>query len=119
MKKNNNEEIYSIRFYIFSIILFPCLFFCLGYLTKSLYLEHLQKDDYQSKINGLWFKGLDNETSAITEAQKWDTGGDWVCINIRNKSYSSMVKTINHEVAHEVFARNCENNLTRCTDILK
>ncbi len=42
----------------------------------------------------------------------------WVCVNIKYMSYERAVEVCHHEVAHEIFAEECEDNITKCMEVI-
>lgn len=42
--------------------------------------------------------------------------GDWVHINIQNLNYTNAQHACLHEVGHEIFARECADNETKCLE---
>lgn len=73
--------------------------------------------NYDREYNGLYIRNQQYiETKKITET--YDAYGDWICVNIRDMSYSEALTTCNHEVGHEIFAEQCEKNATKCMEVI-
>jgi len=100
-------------FIIIVIILFTFLGGALGWIINEVYDSY----NYQREYNGLWLKGY-NETQVDEITYEKDSGGDWVCVNIRDMSYKEALETCSHEVGHEIFAEFCEDNITKCFDVV-
>lgn len=45
--------------------------------------------------------------------------GHWVCVNIEEVSYERAVEVCKHEVGHEIFAEECEKNMTKCLEVFE
>jgi hypothetical protein len=84
----------------------------LGYVVHE--IEH-SKDRV---LDGLW---VDNEnwSEVYQTAKEYDKNGDWICVNIKGMTYPKMFETIKHEIGHEIFARSCEKNLTKCLAVIE
>ena len=64
-----------------------------------------------ARIDGVWLRNLDSLTNYE---------GRFICINIdETKTLKELSSTCTHEAAHEVFARECENNIDKCLGELK
>lgn len=85
-----------------------------GYLSNDVYRDWSNK----RIVDGLRFETSNSWNDALKVAQSRDSYGDWVCINIRGMEYSRAVQVVNHEVGHEIFAEECENNFTKCLDVV-
>jgi len=44
--------------------------------------------------------------------------GHWIHIHVDEMKYEDIVTTCIHEATHEAVARKCENNYTKCKEIL-
>jgi hypothetical protein len=69
---------------------------------ESLDYEH-ENGDCSYIFDGCW---------ASVQAGK--NTGNWICVNIKNMSWERAVDVCEHEVGHEMFARSCEKNITKC-----
>jgi len=73
---------------------------------------------YKNVANKKILNGLNIRGSTFTGAQdlsrKMDSNGDWVCVNILGMDYRQAIETVNHEVGHEIFANECEDNIEEC-----
>lgn len=85
--------------------------FWIGYQTAN-----DQNDITGNKIDGMWIKGDMNKTAVKDYVQERDTGGDWICVNIKGMTYQRMIEVCNHEAGHEIFAEKCEKNIEKCID---
>jgi hypothetical protein len=70
-------------------------------------------------FNGLRFEDTDNYGKAMQIAHDTEGTGDWVCINIKDMDYKQAVKTCQHEVGHEIFAKECEKDIDKCMEAVK
>lgn len=59
---------------------------------------------------GLYMEYQPNWTSAMNEASNYDAQGDWIAINLRGLSFEESKRVVEHELAHEIFARYCSKN---------
>jgi hypothetical protein len=90
----------------------------IGLFTMGWYSNDLYKDYSNEKIiGGLWIPNS-NQTNAIETSLKFDGLGNWVCINVKEDSYEDIIKTCTHEASHELFARTCEENVTKCMELI-
>lgn len=106
-------EAYKVILSILGIIIAICLI-SLGWIGGDIYREY--KND--RILNGLWF-GSGSYTEIREKAYNLDDSGEWVCINIDEKmNYNTIVKTCEHEASHELFARKCTKNETKCLEIM-
>ncbi len=69
-----------------------------------------------------WGYGIgDTPSSAgkIAQLGYWTANntGDFVCVNIKGMTIDSAISTCKHEVGHEIFARTCENDFSKCGNI--
>jgi hypothetical protein len=69
--------------------------------------------------NGLYISQADNVQTATNIAKKWESKGDWVCINVAYDMPPSLAfETCVHECGHraytEIFAKQCEKDFTKC-----
>ena len=102
--------------YVLSIVLMISIFACgigIGWAGNKLY------DAYSNKrvLNGLWINYNITNLDAVKEAEKYDEYGTWVCVNIKQMKYQDIIDTCIHEASHELFARNCETNATKCMEL--
>lgn len=84
----------------------------LGFGLSTYYNFKYKSDDCstQAKINGLWLPDI----KALSQYE-----GEYICINIENVDTLSQLKnTCEHEVGHEIFARECESNFTKCLEVV-
>lgn len=82
----------------------------LGWLSNDIYREITLK----KSVNGLWIGNNWSKSQAVDYAYNRESVGSWICINIKGMTIKEMQKTCEHESAHELFARYCENNITKC-----
>ena len=78
---------------------------------------------WEEIINHRDFDGLHTKTnshdSAIQIAQKYDSYGDWICINTKGMSYKECVITAQHECGHEVFAEIIEKHPEKIESVME
>lgn len=106
----NKQKIFSIA----STLFFIACFFTLGWASSELY----DVLDYQRQVNGLYMRNYDY-SDAKDLAYERDEYGDWVCVNIRKMDYETAYEICRHEISHEIFAENCEGNITKCLEAIK
>jgi hypothetical protein len=87
-------------------------FFAIGFFSKDIYNAYSSQRFY----DGIRFEANNSQTAAIQTAQNMDYYGDWVCINIKGMDYRRAVEVCNHETGHEIFAEECENNMSKCLE---
>lgn len=99
-------------------IMMKCIFiisiFMLGGAIGFLYDEVI---NYTRDYNGLWLTE-ESYQKAKQKAESYEMTGRWVCVNIQNMNFNEAVRTCKHETAHEMFARHCQENLTKCMQSL-
>ena len=95
------------------ILIFYLLIFGVGWAGNFIYRGYTNQRTY----DGLWLSGY-NKTDANNEAYNKDILGEWVCVNINGMSYKRAIEVINHEVGHEMFAEECEKNISKCMEII-
>lgn len=96
------------------VILLGILFFIfLGFSIGASTVEPEKKE-----VSGLRFENITGQ-EAINSAYNYTSDADWVLIDVSNMDYEEMVRVCNHEIAHEIFARECENNITKCMEVEK
>jgi hypothetical protein len=101
------------KFFISLIIFGAVLFMIMGWLGNDVYRHYSNK----RVLNGLWI-GYGNYTNAKDIADKRDTLGMWVCVNVKGMDYETCVETSKHECGHEIFAKMCEDG-EKCFKIAK
>lgn len=97
--------------WIIIIIVGICLI-GIGYFGNEAYRYY----NYQSEYKGLWIPYINNKPEALEKAYNYDTYGNWICINIRDSSFEEIINTCEHEAGHELFARACAKNETKCLE---
>lgn len=40
--------------------------------------------------------------------------GDWIHINVEDRNYNESLRVCKHEIAHEIFARECSDDFDKC-----
>lgn len=72
-------------------------------------------------LQGLWFgNGNWNYTEVKQSANKLDSSGQWVLVNINKQtSYEDIIKICEHEASHELFVRQCTSNVSECMELMK
>jgi hypothetical protein len=83
---------------ILGIIFLLVSSFILGWFVKPVSYS-------EKKYDGCWYS-VKNPTSL----------DDWVCVNIGDMSYERALEVCSHEVGHEIFAEECEKNITKCME---
>lgn len=74
-------------------------------------IQKVESCSTQAKIAGLWLPNL-------TKLSEYD--GKYICININSvKTLAELNRVCNHEIGHEVYARECETNITKCLEMEK
>ena len=84
----------------------------LGWVSNEIY-ENYQ---YDKQFEGLRFVGNSSHIYALEKTEEYDEYGDWVCVNVRDMDYSRALEVCQHEVGHEIFAKECEKNMTKCRE---
>lgn len=90
------------------------LIFCLGFICCILYNEFSNK----RIVDGLRFEGNYSHPTALEKSKGYDKNGDWVCVNVKGMDYKYAIGIIQHEVAHELFAEECEDNIEKCMEVI-
>jgi len=100
---------------ISGILLIGMLFgmFLVGWFGNEIYKTKTN----QRELDGLYLRNW-NYTRVKDYTEERDTRGDWVCVNIRNMDWNRAVEVIQHEVGHEIFAEECEKNITKCMGVI-
>lgn len=94
------------------VILIGSIFF-LGWFGNTLYKDWNNK----KTLDGMWLQGY-NEKEAYNELNSLDNSGEWVCVNVdKTMSYKDIIETCEHEASHELFARKCTENVSKCMDV--
>lgn len=126
-RKNCIEALQSKKM-VWVMVFFTIFSFFLAGFSAGSYFGQKKTLDNQNliKTNQEYVKELDGQ---------WCTDGteDWVCINVRDMDYERALETCRHEVGHEIyynrhpidynsldseiFAENCEKNMTECLEI--
>lgn len=100
---------------LFLTLLLSVLFISGGVIGFSVAKIIEGNKDAKKVLNGMWMNER-NWSDAYKTAKDRDSNGEWICVNLANMEYNDMVTTIQHEVAHELFAEKCENNITKCIE---
>ena len=91
-------------------------------IVLSMGIGWIGNDAYKYYSNQRILDGLrleaNSQINAMDKAEKADMMGDWVCVNIKGMEYKRAVEVCNHEVGHEIFAEECEKNITKCMDVV-
>lgn len=83
-----------------------------GWFGNDLYKAYTN----QRILDGFYLRNY-NQSDIKDTAYEMDRTGDWVCVNIRGMDYKRGLEVCNHEMGHEIFAEECEKNITKCFDI--
>lgn len=102
------------KFTLVGIIFLALCIFGMGWFGNELYKSYSNKSTFQ----GLRFELNNNWTDAVNYAQSNDKYGDWVCVNIKGIDYKRAIEICEHETAHELFSRECSENINRCIDAI-
>lgn len=96
-------------FYSCLVILF-ILFFMAGFLINGWIYNNSEWvcGNTKVKVGGVWIEDL-------KQLAKYE--GRFICIRIDGSSLKDINAYCQHEVGHETFARICEKNITKCTDL--
>lgn len=90
----------------------------IGWSSNSVY-EHW---NYQKVLDGLRLSNY-NYSEAEKIAYDLDKLGDWVLVNVKDMNYERAYEVCIHECSHqaysEIFAEQCEKNLTKCIEKLR
>ncbi len=98
-----------------SAIVLCCIFlvvcgFLLGLQTSN-YMNKIKYPQTEARIYGLWTNDLESLKSYK---------GSFICIDINTtKTLKELEAVCEHEVGHEIFARQCETNFTKCLEVEK
>jgi len=93
-------------------------------ITLGWSLNDLNKEIQNKRIlNGLYIPNR-NYSEAQSLAYSMDNSGEWVCVNVdKTMTYPVAYNTCIHECSHaaysEIFAVSCENNVTKCEELVK
>lgn len=95
-----------------------------GFILSQYYeIEKVNTRIAQSNISGLFVEGVENHSEALEKVREYEPFGDWVCINIKGRTFQEALETCTHECTHnaysEILAEKCESNLTNCIDLFK
>ena len=98
----------------YAIVIF--LLMAMGWVANEAYKDYTNKQT----LNGLWFGNRNwSYTEVEQTANKLDSSGQWVLININNKmSYEEIISVCIHESSHELFARKCTKNIDKCMELI-
>lgn len=85
----------------------------LGWFGNNIYRDY----SYHRYYNGLWMPSNYSKIQALETAYKYDSVGNWICVNIRGMDIDTMKETVMHEIGHEAFARYCEKDVDKCLEV--
>lgn len=106
-----SETKYIRNWNIFLVISVILLLGIITYLCLSI-------PEDSAKTQGLWFKNY-NASGVDQMTKSKESYGDWICINIDGMNFTEMQRVIQHEMAHEIFAEHCENNVSKCFEQIR
>lgn len=89
----------------------------IGFISNELYHDsQLKKGVY---AQGLYLTYQPNWSSAMTTAREYDASGDWICMNLNGLTFEESKRVVEHELAHEIFARYCSKNgnIDKCINL--
>lgn len=101
-------------FIAFSIILVFCLLVALTIFNINLFNKQLNIPDEPTchpyaNVYGIW-------TTNLTYLSRYE--GTFICININTTTtLKKLDEVCHHEIGHEIFARECADNFTRCLEL--
>jgi len=84
----------------FILLLMSVCFFVSGILVDEAYRAYSA-----GGFQGIWLSSGGDQVNVLEAAYRYDSYGDWVCVNIKNKDFSDIVDICEHEAGHELFAR--------------
>jgi len=104
---------------IFGIIFLIVGLFAIGWCSNELYKAYKS----ERTVAGLWLNNY-NYSSAMEKAYSLDNAGEWVCVNIDNtitypEAYDTCVHECSHSAYSEIFARQCENDFSKCKILIE
>ena len=91
------------------------LMITLGWFLHMVYYSWSNQRAY----DGLHLNDVESAKKALEIAYDRDSYADWVCVNTKGMSIEDVIRTCEHESAHEIFAVNCEKNITKCIELSK
>jgi len=100
------------------IILIGIIIVCLigiGWMGNRVY----EKLNHERKFDGLWLSDIQNKSTALEKVRGYDEYGNWVCVNIKGMEYTKAIEVCQHEVGHEMFAKECGKNMSKCLEVIK
>jgi hypothetical protein len=82
----------------------------MGYLIKGLDKNVIEQCSTQAKLAGLWLPDIQTLKNY---------NGKYICVNVdETKTLTELERVCEHEVGHEIFARECETNFTKCAEMI-
>ena len=95
------------------ILLIICVFF-VGYYANDV----MDYYSYQSTVAGLHVSDVtEQRLNEITDS--YSEYGDWICVDVRGMDYRDALEVCKHEVGHEIFAEECEDNIDKCFEVVQ
>lgn len=93
------------------------LILCFSMLIIGFNLNELYRY-YSNKglLDGLYLENY-NDSGVLQKAYSLDSNSNWVCINVKGMEFKRAIQVCEHEVAHEIFALKCQDNITKCMEI--
>lgn len=104
--QKNKPHIWLIAFFFWLV-----LSFILGFsLAKAYDHYYLEKEiNNQVKIKGVWI-----QDAKLLSKYK----GSYICVNIdETKTLKELTRICQHEIGHEIFARQCEKDINKCLEL--
>lgn len=91
----------------------------IGFISNELYHDSQLKRGVYAQ--GLYLTYEPNWTSAMATAKEYDPSGDWIAINLNGLTFEESKRVVEHELAHEIFARYCakKDNIDKCMNLTK
>ena len=81
-----------------------------GGFILGIYVESLTTICPENReVVGLWSPGNWTE---------FEFSGRWIHVKVEGRTINDSLETCRHEVAHEIFARECSLNMTPCIELV-
>lgn len=105
-------------FDIIFIIIILVGVFILGWAGNEIY----ENISYHKLLDGVYLENYNYEQKNNYTNNR-DSGGDWVCVNVRGMDFSRGLEVCQHECGHavysEIYAELCEKDFSKCMGDLK
>ena len=112
-------DVLKLIFWVVIITIVVTIVFFAGFFLMNLYKKVSgfdfdmniipeKKEESQKIYDGCWKRIKSGEDE-----------GDWVCVNVKDMTYERALEVCRHEVGHEIFAEECENNPELCFKLIE